>query len=117
MIRVIMPIEDDKLCEHFGHAPKFAIYEIEDGKVLTVEIEPAPEHYEGSFPQWIKSKNVDVVIVAGMGPKAKDMLESSGIRVITNVVPKNAREIVEDFIANKLDVSYKEVCDHEHHHH
>ncbi|WP_051904452.1 NifB/NifX family molybdenum-iron cluster-binding protein [Hippea jasoniae] len=115
MIRVAMPLENDNLSEHFGHASKFAFFEIEDGKITTVEIEPAPEHFEGSFPNWIASKNADVIIVAGIGPKAVEIFESKGIRVITNVVPKDARSIVEDFIANKLDVSYKEVCDHHNH--
>ncbi len=117
MIRVAVPMIGDRLSEHFGHAEKFGFFEIEDGKVLAVEIEPAPEHFEGSFPQWVKSKGADVVIVAGIGPKAIEMFESFGIRVITNVVPDKARKLVEDFINNRLDVTYKEVCDHEHHHH
>ncbi|AEA33476.1 NifB/NifX family molybdenum-iron cluster-binding protein [Hippea maritima] len=116
MIRVAMPIEDDRLCEHFGHAPKFAFFDIEDGKVTSTQIEPSPEHYEGSFPQWIKEKGADAVIVAGIGPKAKELFESFGIKVISNAIPKDARELIEDFIANRLDLSYQEVCDHEHHH-
>lgn len=117
MIRVAVPMMGDKLSEHFGHAEKFAFFEIENGKVLATEIEPAPEHFEGSFPQWIKDKGADVVMVAGIGPKAIEMFESFGIKVITNVVPDKARKLIEDFVNNKLDVTYKEVCDHEHHHH
>ncbi len=117
MIRVAMPIEGDNLCEHFGHAPKFAFFDIENGKVELMQIEPAPEHFEGSFPQWVKQKNADVVIVAGIGPKAKELFESFGIRVISNVRPKKAKELVEDFIANRLDLSYQEVCDHHEHNH
>ncbi len=116
MIRVVVPMIGDELSEHFGHAEKFGFFEIENGKILSLEIEPAPEHFEGSFPQWVKSKNADVVIVAGIGPKAVEMFENLGIKVITNVVPDKARKLVEDFIENRLDVTYKEVCDHEHHH-
>ncbi len=117
IIKVAMPVEKDKLSPHFGHAEKFMFFDIEDGKVLATEITPTPEHMEGSFPEWIKSNNANVVIVSGIGPKAVEILQDAGLTVITNVVPDNPRKIVEDFINNKLDTSYEDVCDHEHHEH
>jgi predicted Fe-Mo cluster-binding NifX family protein len=121
IIKVAMPVENNLLSPHFGHAEKFLFFDIEDGKILSTEITPTPEHMEGSFPEWIKSNNANVVIVSGIGPKAVEILEQSGITVITNVVPDKPRKIVEDFINNKLDTSYEDVCEHdehhEHHHH
>ncbi len=117
--RIAMPVEQDKLSPHFGHAEKFLFFDIEDGKILSTEITPTPEHMEGSFPEWIKSNKANVLIVSGIGPKAVEILEQSGITVIKNVVPDKPRSIVEDFINNKLDTSYEEVCDHDerpHHH-
>ncbi len=116
IIKVAMPVEQNALSPHFGHAEKFMFFDIEDGKILATEITPTPEHMEGSFPEWIKSNKANVVIVSGIGPKAVEILEAAGITVITNVVPENPRKIVEDFINNKLDTSYADVCDHEHHH-
>ncbi len=117
LIRIAMPVIGEKLSEHFGHAEKFVFFDVEDGKITTTEIIPAPQHIEGSFPQWIKENKANILIVSGIGPKAVDMLNSFGITVITNVVPDNPRKIVEDFLANKLDTTYKEVCDHGEHHH
>lgn len=118
IVRVAIPVENNMLSPHFGHAENFLFFDIEDGKILSTEITPTPEHMEGSFPEWIKSNKANVVIVSGIGPKAVEILENSGITVITNVVPDKPRKLVEDFINNKLDTSYEEVCDHsEHHHH
>ncbi len=116
-IRIAMPVIGDRLSEHFGHAEKFMFFDVEDGKVVAIEIVPAPEHMEGSYPQWIKENNANILIASGIGPRAVDILKNYGITVITNVVPDEPRKIVEDFLANKLDTTYKEVCDHDEHHH
>ncbi len=117
VIRVAMPVVGNRLSEHFGHAEKFLFFDIEDGKITAMEIVPAPEHIEGSYPQWIKDNEANILIASGIGPKAIEMLKSFGITVITNVVPDDPRKIIEDFLANRLDTTYQEVCDHEHHHH
>jgi predicted Fe-Mo cluster-binding NifX family protein len=116
IMRIAMPVERDILSAHFGHAEKFVFFDVEDGKILSTEITSTPEHMEGSFPDWIKSNKANVIIVSGIGPKAVEIFESAGITVITNVVPDKPRKIVEDFINNKLDTSYEEVCEHDHNH-
>ncbi len=112
IIKVALPVENNKLSEHFGHAERFMFFDIEEGKIISTEITQTPEHIEGSFPQWIKSNNADVIIVSGIGPKAIEMFNNVGIKVITNVVPNEPRKVVEDFINNRLDTSYEEVCEH-----
>ncbi len=115
--RIAIPVEKNILSPHFGHAEKFLFFDVEDGKIISTEITPTPEHMEGSFPEWIKSNKANVVIVSGIGPRAVEILEQAGVTVVTNAVPENPRKIVEDFINNKLDTSYEEVCDHDEHHH
>ncbi len=117
IMKIAIPVENNLLSQHFGHAEKFLFFDVEDGKIISTEIAPTPEHMEGSFPEWIKQNKADVLIVSGIGPKAVEILNDSGITVITNAVPEKPRKIVEDFINNKLDTSYEEVCNHDEHHH
>ncbi len=116
LTRVAIPVEGEILSPHFGHADKFMFFDIDDGKIVSTEITPTPEHMEGSFPDWIKSNKANVVIVTGIGPKAVEMFNQAGITVITNAVPDKPRKIVEDFIDNKLDTSYDSVCEHSNSH-
>ncbi len=114
MIRIAIPVDKGILSPHFGHASEFMFFDVEDKKIVATETTQTPEHMEGSFPEWIKSKNADMLIVSGIGPKAVDILNAANIEVITNAVPESPRKIVEDFINNKLDRTYEDVCEHNH---
>lgn len=114
MIRVAIPVDRGILSAHFGHASEFMFFDIENRKIVATETTPTPEHMEGSFPEWIKSQNADILIVSGIGPKAVDIFNAANIEVITNVVPESPRKIIEDFINNKLDKTYEDVCEHHH---
>ncbi len=106
MKKVAIPVLEGKLSPHFGKADKFMFFEIEDGKIMFVEVVPAPEHVEGSFPEWIKSNGANVVIAGGIGAKAIERFNSYGIKVIPNVSPDDARKIIDDYINGTLDRSF-----------
>ncbi|MCK9320834.1 MAG: NifB/NifX family molybdenum-iron cluster-binding protein [Bacteroidales bacterium] len=116
MNRIIaLPMENGKLCEHFGHCQYFAIVKVEDGKITDIkEVEP-PEHVPGLYPRWVASFGVTDVITGGMGQKAIELFNEQKINAFVGAPIKAAKELVEDFIGNKLTLSAN-FCNHDHDH-
>ncbi len=111
-MKVMIPLVDNTLSEHFGRAEKFVIYEIENSVVKDKKIYDSIEHQEGSFPAWAKSQNVDLVILCGVGPRAIEFFNSYGIDVISGVAPQEHSKIMQDYLNSALVYSNKSVCEH-----
>lgn len=111
-MKIMLPLVGEILSEHFGRAERFVIYEIKNGVVASKNIYESVEHQEGSFPAWAKSKNVDLVILCGVGPKAIDFFNSFGIDVISGVAPQEHSKIIDDYLNKTLIYSNKSVCEH-----
>ncbi|MDD4149475.1 MAG: NifB/NifX family molybdenum-iron cluster-binding protein [Bacteroidales bacterium] len=114
MNRIIaLPMENGKLCEHFGHCQYFALVKIEDEKIIDIKEEIPPEHVPGLYPKWVASFGVTDVIAGGMGQKAIDLFNEQNINAFVGAPIKGAKELVEDFIGNKLSLSAN-YCNHDH---
>ncbi len=110
MVRLVFPIlefdnEYSIIADHFGRAPLFAIVDIsEDGTILSeVAKENTSEHFGGRGlpPDLIAGFKPDFLVVKGMGPRAINMFQQKGIRVLMC----NALSIIEAvqlFIKGKL---------------
>ncbi len=108
--------------EHFGRARYYTIIDVDEKekKIINVETVETPfiEHGPGDIPSWLHSKNVDVVLALGMGPRAVNFFESFGIKVITGVTGK-IKDVVDGFLNGTLQtIEWKhEHYEHEHGHH
>jgi len=74
----------------FGRCSFFAIYDSNTG-VWNSFPNPAKEAVGGAAikaVEFLKSKNVDVVVTGNLGPNATSSLSAAGIRVITGVTGK-----------------------------
>lgn len=72
---------DDQVCEHFGRAMTFTVYET-DGE--TVDVVPnTSEHMGGTGkpPEIIIRTGSKLLLCSGLGPKAIDLLEAGGVEV------------------------------------
>jgi predicted Fe-Mo cluster-binding NifX family protein len=118
--KIAIPMENGKLCTHFGHCEYFAIASIEDGHVAGMEEQTPPAHEPGVYPRWIASLGVTDVIAGGMGQKAIELFNQQGINAFVGCPANGANEILEDFLAGKLVLSAN-YCNHdgkqEHHCH
>ncbi|MGB9757776.1 MAG: NifB/NifX family molybdenum-iron cluster-binding protein [Candidatus Bipolaricaulaceae bacterium] len=74
---------DDLVGEHFGRSPTYTIYDTATGEVEVLRNES--EHLGGSgLPaEHLARAGVDLVICAGIGPRAIDLLSRYGIAVVT----------------------------------
>ncbi len=108
---IAVPIENGLLCSHFGHCEKFALIEVEENQIKTVtEITP-PEHQPGLYPRWISQFGVTDVIAGGMGQQAISLFHQQKINVFVGAPVKSARELVDDFMADRLSLNAN-YCDH-----
>ena len=85
-MRIAIPYYMDKIFQHFGHAPQFKVYEIEDHKILmelTVEVE---EKGHEAVAALLRSMDVRVVICGNIGQGAMQALQDAGILFYAGVV-------------------------------
>ncbi len=114
--KIAIPLENGILCEHFGHCQTFAIVEVIDGKITNISETTPPEHVPGLYPRWVAQFGVTDVIAGGMGERAIMLFNEQKINAFVGAPKKDARALVEDFIANKLILNAN-YCNHDDHDH
>ena len=108
---IVIPVTDGVLSGHFGHCEEFYFAEIADGKIIKEYKITPPEHEPGLYPKWVKEQGGTLVIAGGMGKKACALFAENGVEIITGAVPYEPRQVVENYLANKLEVTQNS-CDH-----
>ena len=106
-----IPVEDGKLCSHFGHCGQFALIETENGKIRDRSMHTPPPHEPGVLPKWLHEKGAGVIIAGGMGNSAKELFNQNGIKVITGAPLDPPESLVNQYLSNSL-VTGSNVCDH-----
>jgi predicted Fe-Mo cluster-binding NifX family protein len=110
-----VPLEGGRLASHFGHCEQFAIVNVVDGIIADVKEVTPPEHVPGLYPRWVAEFGVTDVIGGGMGQKAIDLFNQQNINVFVGAPVKSAKELVIDFIDNKLTLNAN-YCNHDENH-
>lgn len=109
---IALPIESGVLCAHFGHCEAFAFVSVEDDVITEVKEISPPEHVPGLYPRWVAQFGVSDVIAGGMGQKAIMLFNDQNINAYVGAPVRTARELVEDFLAGKLELSAN-YCNHD----
>ncbi len=109
--------ENSKISEHFGHAPYFAIVEVHDNEEIELEIieNPLLEHGPGELPEFLKSQQVEIIIVRGIGKRAISFFENFGVKVIRGA-EGTVKNILYSFLHGKLEDKEYTVKDKLHKH-
>jgi predicted Fe-Mo cluster-binding NifX family protein len=100
--KIAIPLANGRLSVHFGHCEQFALITIENNEIIREEIVNPPEHFPGSYPNFLAGQGVKEVIAGGIGGKAVDIFRANGIQVHTGAQPKSLRELAEDFVKDRL---------------
>jgi Mrp family chromosome partitioning ATPase/predicted Fe-Mo cluster-binding NifX family protein len=109
--RVALPLDRGLLSTHFGHSAEFAIYDLEDGKVVGEKTVEPPPHAPGVIPKWLQEQGVDLVIAGGLGSRAQALFEESGIATIHGAPRAKPRDVVDSYLAGSLSTG-ENICDH-----
>lgn len=110
-MKIAIPISNNQLSSHFGHCESFAVFTVEDGKILNEETLDPPVHEPGSHPRFLHEQGCSVVISGGMGGRAQELMHANGIKTVVGVAPLPPRELVSCYLEGKLE-SGTNRCDH-----
>ncbi len=108
---IAIPLENGRLCSHFGHCQQFAIIDVENNVITNENLVTPPPHEPGLLPAWLSEKGVTDVIAGGMGQRAVNLFTEQSIKVNVGAEPKSPKELVTDWIQNTL-VTGQNACDH-----
>jgi len=107
MVKVVVPVAEKTgitVSEHFGKAPFFAFFDINEGKVGEWKVRPNKSERMGGkgHPSiHIIRLGAEVVISMGMEQKAIDMFHEEGVMVL-RTESEYIEEALGNFIDNKL---------------
>jgi Mrp family chromosome partitioning ATPase/predicted Fe-Mo cluster-binding NifX family protein len=111
--RIAVPTDGGRLAKHFGHCSEFMVFEASESPdgVERVDVLEAPPHQPGLLPGWLGEHGVDIVIAGGMGQRAQQLFQQSGIEVIVGALTDDPAEAVRSFVGGELATG-PNVCDH-----
>jgi len=92
-----------EVCEHFGSAPYFTIYDYETDAYETLN-NTHHDHEHGTCHPMdnLKGKGIDYVVCKGLGRRALEKLNTNGIKVY-RIDRTTVKDIVKDFTASKSE--------------
>ncbi|SET35872.1 Chromosome partitioning ATPase, Mrp family, contains Fe-S cluster [[Clostridium] polysaccharolyticum] len=109
-LRIAVTTDDqDNVFQHFGSCEKFAIYEIQDGKLISKEYVASTGSGHDELSQMMADNKINVLICGGIGQGAMMALFQNGIQV----VPGQTGDInvaVSTFLDGGIAVSSESTC-------
>ena len=111
-MKIAIAVVGDEVSPHFGQAPAFAVFNVDNAGRLEREDIPNPGHEPGRLPALMRSLGVTHVIAGGMGPKAIGHFCDAGIEVIMGV-SGDVESVVTAFLDGTLEVG-ESMCHHPH---
>ncbi len=112
-MRIAIPVENGRLCTHFGHCSEFALYDVDPAAkaVKTKASHRPPPHEPGVLPSWLHEQGANVIITGGMGQRAQQLFAQNGIQVVMGAPPDAADDVVAAYLAGTLQTGANP-CDH-----
>jgi len=112
-MRYAVPVSGGMISQHFGHCEQFAVFDVEEQKkeIINKELITSPEHQPGLLPRWLAEKGVSVVVSGGMGPRAQDIFQQNGIRVVLGALETDPEKAILSHLNGTLATG-DNVCDH-----
>lgn len=112
-MKIAIPVEAGRVSMHFGHCTEFAIYEVdqENNTILGATTHTPPAHEPGVLPRWLHELGATVIITGGMGPRAQQLFDQSGISVVLGSPAEAPEKVAAAYVNGTLQPG-ENVCDH-----
>jgi len=113
MLVIAVPVTDGRLCMHFGHCEKFALFQVDTAgkEILNFSQVTPPPHEPGLLPRWLDEQGVNLVIAGGMGGRAQGIFAEQGIEVIVGGPAEPPEGLVRSYLDGTLQAG-ENTCDH-----
>ena len=104
MTRIAVAInkDDENTYEHFGHAERFKLFDISEGRIEAVDYLTVDEDHGGAKLQAMIQNFVNMIISDGMGPGVYDKCSLLGIEICAGF-KGSADEAVSRFLDGTLE--------------
>ena len=106
--------DTEEVFQHFGKTQTFKIYDIEDGKITSSSVIDNGGFGHHDLVTYLKSLNVDILILGNRGQGAIDAMDKAGLKNIAGVTG-NADEAVIKFCQRTLKGNSEAKCNHHNH--
>jgi len=112
-VTIAFPTESGKVCPHFGHCREFVFLKADcaTGAILDRRVAEPPKHEPGVLPRWVGEQGASVVIAGGLGRKARDLFEQSGVQVVTGAPQREPEELAGEYLEGSLETG-PNACSH-----
>jgi len=117
-MKIAVTYENGQIFQHFGHTETFAVYEVEDNKVVEKKLVSSGGTGHGALAYLLQETGVEVLICGGIGGGAQQALANAGIRLFGGV-SGDADAAVQALLDGSLAYNPNVMCNHhgEGHHH
>ncbi len=112
-MKIAVTCGNGQVFQHFGHTPEFAVFEVEDGKIVSEKILSSGGTGHCALAGFLAEDSIDLLICGGIGGGAVNALTGAGIRIIGGA-EGNVREVVEALLSGSLKVRDDFHCNHHH---
>ena len=93
-MRIAVTHKDGSIFQHFGHSEEFKIYDVEDKKVVNIEVISTNGSGHGALAEILKNLNTNVLICGGIGAGAQNILKNMNIEIYAGITGSCAAAVV-----------------------
>jgi len=115
-MKIAVTCEHEEVCQHFGHTPEFAVFEIEDGRIVGMQTVPTAGSGHSALAEFLAARKVDLLLCGGIGGCAIQALDAAGIKVVKGVSGGVIR-VVGDYLLGQIKSNPNSGCQHHNHEH
>ncbi len=101
-MKIAISTDGNEVSPHFGRCPQFTIINIEGSKLVGKEVIENPGHHPGYLPQYLNKIGVGCIVAGGMGMRAKELFNQTGIETILGI-GGNIEEVIGKIIDGSLE--------------
>lgn len=113
-MKIAVTCENNMVFQHFGHTPGFAVFEVENGKIVSENLLSSGDSGHGALATLLAGEKIDLLICGGIGGGAINALANAGIKVIGGA-EGDVRGVVLAYINGVLQLRPDFHCNHHHH--
>ena len=111
-MKIAVTYEGGSIFQHFGKTEAFKMYEVEDGKITSMQIVHATGAGHSALAGFLSEQGANVLICGGIGEGAQAALNEAGIEVVSGAAGE-VDAAVNAYLAGELE-SAGTNCDHHH---
>ena len=111
-MKIAVTYEGGSIFQHFGKTETFKMYEVENGKITSMQIVHAGGAGHSALAGFLSEQSANALICGGIGEGAQEALKEAGIKVISGAAGE-VDAAVNAYLAGELE-SAGTNCDHHH---